>query len=609
MSLESNENVVDTVTVGAMRIADLMNQGLSRDDAELALIRARRGPARSEELRERSAGSRSRASEMMLPEEREQMTKELAAMGIDIDNPNFGEYEGVLNASQLSEYGQDQADMQNATDDDKDFEKRASRRLKQQAADKNDLDIRVGIPNDKGRIEIVDGLVPAGQPVPDDLREAAILQELGLRFPERARPTFPKKKGKDGKERRQFFKQSRSGEKSDLPTPGELVRPQMANAGGLNDAFQRLVAAVERGEVDLGDPVQMGNSSPYPRRNVGDLLESLGLSAVPQQALQADRAQAQRVVDSLEGPVNEEVRIRNEKAAQLRAIAEGAKQDMFADERIGRISEISTLGPSKGVDKAGRVQRVTFDNPVVRPDAIEMIGPGRNTVGYVDPETQEFLGEVNSGSTSNALNAPKLNGAQQFAIDNIYAQPNAGSPFEVQLKQSFGPADFEIMGPSRAFVERAGGLADLSAFPADIRSSTEVNAIASAIIESELAQGRQFFTKGADGKQVLVENPGLSDVLTKLRYTDKEKSQLARAIFALDELSARGVNADLRQDFEERRRPENQREVMFEATGAQPVIGKVGKNEKVGGKGVGAELRKINKEKIARELDAARLLN
>ena len=608
MSLESNENVVDTVTVGAMRIADLMNQGLSRDDAELALIRARRGPARSEELRERSAGSRSRASEMMLPEEREQMTKELAAMGIDIDNPNFGEYEGVLNASQLSEYGQDQADMQNATDDDKDFEKRASRRLKQQAADKNDLDIRVGIPNDKGRIEIVDGLVPAGQPVPDDLREAAILQELGLRFPERARPTFPKKKGKDGKERRQFFKQSRSGEKSDLPTPGELVRPQMANAGGLNDAFQRLVAAVERGEVNLGDPVQMGNSSPYPRRNVGDLLESLGLSAVPQQALQADRAQAQRVVDSLESPVNEEVRIRNEKAAQLRAIAEGAKQDMFADERIGRISEISTLGPSKGVDKAGRVQRVTFDNPVVRPDAIEMIGPGRNTVGYVDPETQEFLGEINSGSTSNALNAPKLNGAQQFAIDNIYTQPNAGSPFEVQLKQSFGPADFEIMGPSRAFVERAGGLADLSAFPADIRSSTEVDAIASAIIESELAQGRQFFTKGADGKQVLVENPGLSDVLTKLRYTDKEKSQLARAIFALDELSARGVNADLRQDFEERRRPENQREVMFEATGAQPVIGKVGKNEKVGGKGVGAELRKINKEKIARELDAAGLL-
>ena len=608
MALEDNEKAVDSVTLGAMRIAELMNQGLSRDEAEFALIKANRGPARSEELRERSAGSRSRASEMMMPEEREQMAKALAAMGIDINDPNYGEYERVLNASQLSEYGNDQADFQNATDDDKDFEKKASRRLKQQAADKNELDIRVGIPNDKGRIEIIDGLVGAGQPVPEDLKEAALLQELGLRFPERSRQQVPAKKGKDGQRRRQYFKQSRSGEKSDLPTPGEIVRPEMANAGGLDDAYQRLVGAVERGEINLDDPVQVGNASPYPRRNIGDLLESLGLKAVPQQAIQADRAQAQRVIDSLESPVNEEVRIRNEKAAQLRAISEGAKQDMFADERIGRISEISQLGSAKGVDKTGRVQRVTFENPVVRPEAVEMIGPSNNTVGFIDPETQEFLGEINSGSTSNALNAPKLSGAQQFALDNVYPKPQASSPFDVQLKQSFGPADFDIMGPSRAFVERAGGLADLSAFPTDIRSAAEADAIASAIIESELAQGRQFFAKGADSKQVLIENPGISDVLTKLRYTDKEKSQLARAIFALEELRGRDINSDLRQDFEERRRPENSREVMFGAAGAQPVIGKVGKNEKIGGKSVGAALRGIDKEKIARELDAAGLL-
>ena len=608
MSLESNEQAVDTVTVGAMRIADLMNQGLTREEAEFALIKANRGPARSEELRQRSAGSRKRASEMMLPEETEQMTKALAAMGIDINDPNFGEYESVLNASQLSEYGQDQADFQNATDDDKDFEKRASRRLKQQAVDKNDLDIRVGIPNDKGRIEIVEGVAPAGEPVPRELREEAMLQEMGLSFPERRKGPPRPRKGKDGITRTQYFVQRKGGEKRDLPTPSEPFRVSQANAGGLNDAFQRLVAAVERGEVSMDDPVQMANSSPYPRRNVGDLLESLGLQAVPQQAKQADQLAGANAVESSRGPVNQEVKLRNEKAAQLRAMAEGAKQDMFADERIGRISEISQLGSAKGVDKTGRVQDITFENPITRTQAVEMIGPDGNTVGFVDPETQEFLGEVNSGSTSNALNAPKLSGAQQFALDNVYPNPQTGSAFDVSLKQSFGPADFEIMGPSRAFVERAGGLADLSAFPADIRSAAEADAIASAIIENELAQGRQFFTKGADGKQVLVENPGIADVLTKLRYTDKEKSQLARSIFALEELRGRDVNSELRQDFEERRRPENGREVMFEATGAQPVIGKVGKNEKVGGKGVGAELRKINREKIARELDAAGLL-
>ena len=44
--------------------------------------------------------------------------------------------------------------------------------------------------------------IPVDRPIPEDMREAAIMQEMGLRFPEKGDVLY--KKGKDGVNRRNF---------------------------------------------------------------------------------------------------------------------------------------------------------------------------------------------------------------------------------------------------------------------------------------------------------------------------------------------------------------------------------------------------------------------
>ena len=76
MSLESSQQQVNTLLVGASRISELLNQGYSRDQAEMMLIRQDRGAGRQEELRNNSPRAGERAKELMLPEEREQLKGE-----------------------------------------------------------------------------------------------------------------------------------------------------------------------------------------------------------------------------------------------------------------------------------------------------------------------------------------------------------------------------------------------------------------------------------------------------------------------------------------------------------------------------------------------------
>ena len=83
------------------------------------------------------------------------------------------------------EYGGDEADLQADIAGEGD---RRRRRLQQQAKDKGNYEINMAIERPGGKPERIQASIPPGQPIPEDLKEAAILQEMNLRFPERNKP-------------------------------------------------------------------------------------------------------------------------------------------------------------------------------------------------------------------------------------------------------------------------------------------------------------------------------------------------------------------------------------------------------------------------------------
>lgn len=611
----------------------------------MMLIRQDRGAARQEELRNNSPRAGERANELMLPEERDQLKEKLKAEGIDLDNPNFGEQERVAKAAQMVEFGKDQADWQIAQADDKDFDNKADKRLRQQVKDRGDLDINVAIAQAKGKPLRIEGVAPAGQPVPRELREAAMLQELGLAFPERKREV-PYKKGKDGKRRRVFAREDReSGVLKEFRVgndgPQGPMKIEVANAGGQEDAFKRLVAAVERGEVSLDDAVQFANHAPYPRRNVGEVLDRMGLQVFPAQENQrvanevdnvfaserANRAERARQVlrekaelrKAQGNPMSRREafefleQFKNGKAYSDREVREEAQglirnnsgflRDL-AKEDIGHIAEVAILGGAKDVDKGGNVQRIVFGQDIERADAIPMVGPKGNIVGFADENMQQFLGEVNTPDSANMANAPSLGRGQAWAAANVRPMGKEGGNF-------FGPNNIDLIAPGRNFMAAVKSLDGMDDLPDDIRNAAEFDNAVDRVIADVQGRGKQFF-RPENGKQVVVETPGPEDVLRALRIPAQEQGKLADAIFRMEEMKARGINAGLREAFERRDGFDVVADdVIFDAPAmrdAEVKIGKV-KNQKIKGKGVGAELRKIDGQGAERALREEGLLN
>ena len=272
----------------------------------------------------------------------------------------------------------------------------------------------------------------------------------------------------------------------------------------------------------------------------------------------------------------------------------------MADEDIGRIDEIQALGTASAAGHGNQMDfRVT---QAVDPNTFGMASPFlRDGVieAYYGEQDGDIiqLGEVNSATTDNALNAPKYTRGQEFIVGNLPASGRPGGT-------SFGyPSNISVGEQLALFGERMRGLTEYGteAF-ADPRSLPEFE----AAIESVLARGKKvgdtFYRKDpTSGKAAVVAEPGIEDVLYKLRYTENEKQALAAALLQLDVGQRQDVNLDLKSNFASRSGIANDPRIVrgWDPEGVLTPLEKI-KNEKVGrgkkAKNVGAELRKISED-------------
>ncbi len=662
MALEGVEQQVNFITLGAQRLGELMNQGYSRDEAEMILIRDKRGINRQEALLENAPRAGERAREVVVPEERDTLASALKGLGIDIDNPNLGEQERVANPGAEIQFGKDQADWQIKAPDDKVFDNKERRRFQQQLDDKNPLPIDVFEEQLKGPPIPRAGLIPVGQPIPADLQNAAILQDMRLARPER-RKDVPYKKGKDGKKRRKFARfDEKVGELKEFRVgrdgPDAPFRNDIGNGGAHEAAFVRLAQAVERGEIGLDDPIEFEKFAPFPRRNVGDVLNRMGLQEFPEQEIRGaeDRAaamfredrqgkrrdaraqlreiaiqrkaagnplsksEAKELLQQLAYPKDNQDVIAGEKAERLRNKNVNYNREM-REQNIGRIAEVKMLGAAKDVDKGGNVQRVVMGEDIYRGDAYPIVeraavgaGFGQDVIvghaGIVDGKMQE-LGDVNFPDSSNAVNAPIQGRGQIWAAENVRPMGKEGGG-------TFGPNKIDLIGPGRNFMAAAKGQFDLSDFSDDIRDPAEFEAVVDRIIELKAASGKPFMAPeegdlapGMKRRQVAVKEPGVADVIRQLRMPAQEQGRLADAIDMMRIQKARGINEVRRKAFREGLPAGGEdRNIIFEAprlVDAEVPIAKVG-NQKIKGKGVGAALRALKEGNAQRELDKAGLL-
>ena len=277
-----------------------------------------------------------------------------------------------------------------------------------------------------------------------------------------------------------------------------------------------------------------------------------------------------------------------------------------ADENIGYIQEIRSLGTAgpAGHGFTGNIQVVTPNNQNNFGIASPLTRQGE-IVGYygdVDGDMVQ-LGEVNSVSTRNTLNVPEFTPGQEWVVGN---RPNMASPGGT----SFGMPQVNIRQEIGQFGERMRALGmGMENFQTP-RSLPEFEAAIRSVLARGAAAGDTFYRKDpATGKAVVVAEPGIDDVLYRMRYTQNEKQALANALLQLDTSLNRDVNLDRKEAFLARRPQTLSEQPIFK--GVEPEsstpLAKI-KNEKVGrGKkreSVGAALRALNEQAVVDALSA-----
>ena len=150
----------------------------------------------------------------------------------------------------------------------------------------------------------------------------------------------------------------------------------------------------------------------------------------------------------------------------------------------------------------------------------------------------------------------------------------------------------------------------MEAFP-DPRSMGEFEAAIDSAIARKLASGETLFRFDPETKRnVVVQNPGIEDVLYGMRYTANEKAALANALIQTETALQRNVNLDRKGDFIAGRPQGLSEAPLFMGVEPEEELTQLERirNEKVGRgkdrKNVGPELRKLSEEKIIEALEA-----
>ena len=325
------------------------------------------------------------------------------------------------------------------------------------------------------------------------------------------------------------------------------------------------------------------------------------------------REASKLTVENDRGRFSPAMRAENDEAAfhQSQTIARNrfglGGKGALADENIGYIQEVRSLGTAgpAGHGFTGNYQVVTPNNAnnfgVASP-----LTRGNQVLGYygdVDGEMVE-LGEINTPGTKNALNVPEFTPGQEWVGAN---RPNMGSPGGM----SFGMPQVNIKQEIGQFGDRMRAMGMGMEGFGNPRSIPEFEAAIKSVLARGQAAGKTFYRLDADtGKPVVVQDPGIDDVLYQMRYTANEKQALANALLQMDTALTRNVNQDRKQAFTDRRQQTLSEQPIFtgvEPEGATTPLEKI-KNEKVGrGKkreSVGAALRQLNEQAVIDALEA-----
>jgi hypothetical protein len=270
----------------------------------------------------------------------------------------------------------------------------------------------------------------------------------------------------------------------------------------------------------------------------------------------------------------------NEDAAIRRAERQGREGDQRGQRILDEMDEIRNIGNVKDRGPAGEV---------------------------------EFVKPVNTPDTAQAVNAPQgpLPRQQRWMVDNL---PDFGR----EGGDSFGFPQVGILEEGKLFADRLRGMG-VNVPRAEVRNVNELQQAADFVIRQAAAKGERLgrFDREA-GKMVFTDNPGISEVLYKLRYADGEVQRLANAMNQVEMQGiAGGPNATRAEMFAERVPGGIGKGVQVYGNNPnmRPDAGvplALIKNEKVGrgkdAQGVRAELANIGPEDVVRQLDEAGML-
>ena len=234
----------------------------------------------------------------------------------------------------------------------------------------------------------------------------------------------------------------------------------------------------------------------------------------------------------------------NRAAAEADAIARdnftiGGKGE-FADEAIGRIAEIKSLGKIGETAHVIRTANDAIEGQVTyRQDGVVLDRRTGDPVAIQGPELPAVLAgdrTPNNGSSSDAVNAPQT--AQEWLSIN--------QPDYRESGRTFG--DYPQVDITLETTNFAQKLRELEGFglegvSSNIRSVDELQRVISHIGGVAQKQGKQLYRFNPEtGKNVPSSTAGAAEVMNLLRMNEGDQQRLANALFQLDAAKRSSVN-------------------------------------------------------------------
>ena len=349
---------------------------------------------------------------------------------------------------------------------------------------------------------------------------------------------------------------------------------------GQRQVVDKLQSMIANGEIGLDDVVG--------GKRVEEILYNVARHVDPRLEAIKEKKRARELVRQ-DAPNTRAAR-ENRILANIEAldIKEG---DLGVRNRIGRnnlaqMGEIINIGGAGGAGAFSPAQVGLKDDSPAYYDAVRMVGPDGQTVGYANPGGDRFLGDVNLPGTANQVNAPVTpKGVDWVANNYLQYKPNQAEP------------QVGIMSELRRFTDRLNGLGYGETAAREMRGMDEFENAVDYVVAKAKQKGDVLYSFDTEqGKNMPATSPGVDSVLQKMRYTENEKAALAYALYQLEMSKGNAGNEAFKEKFAKRQPNTFNEDVRFEDQYETP-IAKI-KNEKVGrGKnrqGVKAELRKLS---------------